>query len=87
MNDWFIIFLLLSRIPIYIFVIVRAWKYRHSMIMISSNWLGAMASLAMIGALTNVFGHRVIVNIIGSLFAFSLFMLTFTARELKKIKE
>ena len=84
-DELFIFFLLLSRIPLYTYIVVRAWKFRHSLIIISSFWLGAMGSLAMITALTNAFGGRLLSNALGFLFGISIFMLTYTAKELKRI--
>lgn len=86
-HTWVIVFLLMSRLPIYMFVVIRAWQFRHSMVIISSKWLGCMASTAMIGALTNAFGDKIVSNVVGSIFALSLFMLVYTAKELKRIKE
>ena len=86
-HNLLLIFLLLSRLPIYCFVVFRAFKYRHSMLIISSNWLGAVGFFGALGAMTNVYGSKVTSNIIGTMFAFSLFGLAFTAKELKRVKE
>lgn len=83
----FLIFLLASRLPIYAYVVYKAWTLRHKIVLISSNWLGAVALAGMMGALGNVFADKITSNILGSVFAFCLFMLGFTARELKRVKE
>lgn len=85
-HELFVFFLLLSRLPLYTYIVIRAWKFRHSFIIVSSFWLGAMGSLAMITALTNAFGSRLVSNILGFMFGISIFMLTYTAKELKRIE-
>ena len=83
--SWAILFLLMSRLPLYIYVINKAWKYRNSIILISANWLGVMTIAAASGALANTFAHsKLISNLFGLVFAFSLFMVGYTARELKR---
>ena len=83
MNDWQIFFVLMSKMPIYLYVAYRAYRFKHSLIMISANWLGALVFFT---ALTSVI-NALVGNKIGGMVAygilFSLFMLAFTARELK----
>lgn len=85
--SWAIVFLLMSRLPIYGFVIYKAWKYRNSLILISSRWLGLMALAAAVGALSNAFvDAKLIVNIFGAVFSLSMLMVGITAKEVKKVK-
>ncbi len=80
-----IIFLLISRVPIYTYVIYKALRYRDKMVLISANWLGLMAFAGAVGALTNAFVHeKLITNVAGTIFAFTMFMVGYTAREAKK---
>lgn len=75
----------MSRLPLYIYVIYKAWKYRNSIILISANWLGVMTTAAASGALANTFIYnKILTNLFGLVFAFSLFMVGYTARELKR---
>lgn len=83
-----IILLLVSRLPIYFYVIYKAWKFRNSLVIISARWLGLMATAGAVGAIANAFVDiKVLVNVVGTIFSFSLFMVGFTAKELKRIKE
>lgn len=87
-HDLAIILLLLSRLPIYFYVLHRAWEYRNSLIIISAKWLGIMATAGAVGAMANAFSpNRLLVNVIGTIFAISMFMVGFTAKELKRVKE
>lgn len=85
-HDLAIIFLLMSRLPIYLFVIHKAWQYRHKIVLVSANWLGAVAFSGMLGALSNAFGPRLLSNIFGTIFSLSLFMLAHTTKKLVKVE-
>lgn len=75
--------LLMSRLPIYVYVIYKAWKFRNSMVLISTTWLGVMATAGAVGAITNTFVHeKLVTNLAGTIFAVALFMVGFTAKEL-----
>ena len=77
-------FLLLSRLPIYIFVIYKAWKFRNKLLLVSSFWLGAVGLTGMMGALGNTLRlPPIILNLLGTSFAFSLFFLAQTTQVLK----
>lgn len=82
-----LILLLISRLPIYLYVLWRAFQFRNSLILISAKYLGLMATTGAMGAISNVYGNRALTNIIGTLFSLSLFCVAFTAKELKKVKE
>lgn len=87
-HDLSIILLLFSRLPIYCYVLHKSWKYRNSLVIISAKWLGIMATAGTLGALANTLSPNIlIVNLIGTVFAISMFMVGFTARELKRAKE
>ena len=80
-----VIFLLLARLPIYCYVLHKAWVFRNSMVLISSKWLGIMALAGALGAIANAFVEpKLLVNIAGTVFSLSMFMVGLTAREVKK---
>lgn len=85
MDTTLIIFI--SKIPVYVYVIYRAWKFRHSLLIISANWLGAMAFFGALSSFGVLRTSKLLAGIIAYGVVLSLFMLTYTAKELKRVKE
>lgn len=80
----FVIALLVSRLPIYAYVVYRAFFFRKKLVLISANWLGAVGFIGAIGAITNSFVHsQLYTNIVGIISSLALFMVAFTAKALK----
>lgn len=78
------IFLFMSRLPLYAFVIWKMWRYRHSMIVIPSRWLGLTAVFAVLGATLSVFTEAPLVgSAIGYLFSLSLFYTAYVSKQVK----
>lgn len=77
----------LSKIPVYIYVIIRAWKFRHSLLIISAKWLAGLAFFAVLSSPYIVANNKLVGGIINYGVVLSLFMVTYTAKELKRIKE
>jgi len=75
---------LLSKLPVYIYVVVRAWKFRHSLIIISANWLGSLAFMGAISALAVASTSKMYAGMIAYGVVFCLFMLAYTAKEIRK---
>lgn len=83
-EDVFITLLLISRLPLYAFVIYKMYRYRHSLIIIQSNLLGVTATLACVGAMFNALVDvKPLTNVIGWAFSFFLFLTAVKAKELK----
>lgn len=75
---------LMSKIPVYIYVVYKAYKYRHSLIVISANWLGSLAFMGAISALAVASTNRTYSGIIAYGVVFCLFMLAYTSKEIRK---
>lgn len=78
------ILILLSKLPIYVYVIHKAFKYRHSLVVISANWLGGLAFMGAISSLAVATTNKTYAGAIAYGVVFCLFMLAFTAREIKQ---
>ena len=77
----------LSKIPVYIYVIIRAWKFRHSLLIISARWLAGLAIFGVLSSFYVVRDNKAVAGMIAYGVVLSLFMVTYTAKELKRIKE
>lgn len=78
-----ILLLLMARLPIYIYVIYKAYKLRKSIVLINSMAMGYIGFFGLALALVNSFdAHVVIRNLIGTLFSFAFFYLAITAKKL-----
>jgi uncharacterized membrane protein len=64
-------------------VIHRAYKFRHSLVVISANWLGALSFMGAISAISLQTFDKFTTGLIAYGVIFCLFMLAFTAKELK----
>lgn len=82
--QWFVF---LSKIPIYIYVIHRAYRFRHSLLIISSQWLGALAFFGALSSFSVLRTSKFLAGLIAYGVVLSLFMLTYTAKELKRVKD
>lgn len=83
-QDAFVILLLISRLPLYFYVIYKMYRFRHSLIIIESRLLGITATLAVLGACINALViNKPLSNTIGWLFSFFLFLTAVKAKELK----
>lgn len=80
MDTSMLILLLISRIPLYVFVVYKAWQYRKTTIIISAFWLGVLSATAIAAATASVFGPPLIRGLMGQVIAISMFMLALTAR-------
>ena len=76
----------LTKVPVYIYVIYKAWTFRHSLLIVSANWLGCLAFFGALASLSVLRSHKAVSGIIAYGVVLSLFMLTYTAKELKKVK-
>jgi hypothetical protein len=76
----------LTKVPVYIYVIYKAWTFRHSLLIVSANWLGCLAFFGAMASLSVLRTHKVATGIIAYGVVLSLFMLTYTAKELKKVE-
>ena len=72
-----------SKLPMYIYVAYRAYHFRHKLIMVSANWLGGLAFFATLGSLSVALTGKDVAGFIDYGVVASLFMLAYTARELK----
>lgn len=81
-----LMFLLISRIILYLYVFFKAWEYRNSILGVSSFWLGALAISAILAASSMFTAQPIVRAAVGYLVALSMFMLTLTARELTKVE-
>ena len=77
----------LTKVPLYIYVVMRAWKFRHSLLIISANWLAGLAFFAVLSSPYIVANNKLVGGIINYGVVLSLFMVTYTAKELKRVKE
>lgn len=87
MSELTIFLIFLSKLPVYVYVVGRAWRFRHSLIVVSANWLGCLAFFGALSSISVVVFERFIAGIIAYGVVLSLFMLAYTAREVKRIKE
>lgn len=84
-EEMIVIALLLSRLPFYLYVLVKMWQFRNSLILIESRLLGITATCAVAGAFVNTFGDsKLLANLIGWLFSFFLFYTAYKAKALVK---
>lgn len=77
----------LTKSPVYVYVIYKAWKYRHSLVIVSANWLGALAFFGAMSSFAVFRTEPLIAGLIAYGVVLSLFMLTYSAKELKRVKE
>lgn len=77
----------LSKLPVYGYVIYKAFKYRRSLLIISANWLGSLGFFGMLASFSVIRANKLIVGLVAYGVVLSLFMITYTAKELKRIKE
>lgn len=82
MNDTYIIMIMLSRLPLYVYVIWRAWQFRRAVVIIPSFWLGAVGVTSMATAIANSFHGVIVRNLLGYSVALCLFMLAHSAKKL-----
>jgi hypothetical protein len=75
---------LMSKVPVYLYVIYRAIKYRHSLVIISANWLGALAFMGAISSIAVATSNKTYSGLIAYGVVFCLFMLAFTAKEIRR---
>lgn len=87
MSDISVFLIFLSKLPVYCYVVHRAWRYRHSLIVVSANWLGCLAFFGALSSISVVLFNKIIAGIIAYGVVLSLFMLAYTAREVKPVKE
>lgn len=87
MSETMVLIVFLSKLPVYLYVLVRAYKFRRSMLIISANWLGSLALFGMFASLSVVRTNKVVTGLMAYGVVLSLFMLTYTAKEIKKVKE
>lgn len=83
MSDSMVLLVFLSKLPVYCYVVHRAWRCRHSLIVVSANWLGCLAFFGALSSISVVVFNRLIAGIIAYGVVLSLFMLAYTAREIK----
>lgn len=83
MSDLHILLIFLSKLPVYIYVIHKAYKYRNSLILISANWLGVLAFMGALSSISVVYLDKRFAGIVAYGVVLSLFMLAYTAKELK----
>jgi hypothetical protein len=79
-------FLFASKLPVYIYVIYKAYRYRHSLIVISANWLGCLAFFGALSSVSVVLFSKLWAGVVAYGVILSLFMLAYTAREVKNGK-
>lgn len=78
----------MSRLPLYAYVVYKAYKYKNALVLVSANWLLVAGFSAAIGGLANAFvDQKIIVNLFGFMFAISFYMVALTAKEIKQIKK
>lgn len=82
--NYLTLLILLSKLPVYLYVIHRAWKFRHSLIIISANWLGALAFMGCISSIAVATTNKLLSGVIAYGVVFCLFMLAYTAREIRR---
>lgn len=87
MSELHVLIIFLSKLPVYVYVIHRAWIFRHALIVVSANWLGCLAFFGALSSISVIAFDRFIAGIIAYGVVLSLFMLAYTAREVKRIKE
>lgn len=87
MSDTSVFLIFLSKLPVYCYVVHRAWRYRHSLIVVSANWLGCLAFFGALSSISVVLFNKIIAGVIAYGVVLSLFMLAYTAREVKPVKE
>ena len=83
MSDLHVFLIFASKVPVYIYVIFKAYKYRHSLLVISANWLGTLAFMGALSSVSVVYFDKLLAGIIAYGVVLSLFMLAYTAREIK----
>lgn len=77
---------LFSRLPLYVYAVVKAYLLRNDLVAISTFWLGLLALSGAVGAIAVSVGvPHIYLTIFGYMNAVSLFMLAKTAKVVKRV--